>query len=168
MDKKSQIRELIVYLIVGVLTTIVSWLACYVAKFFLDSSDSIQNFIINTIGWIVGVCFSYPLSRKWVFRSTNPKVIKEFLGFAGSRLSTWIMDLLIMWLFVNVFTLNWAMKLASFVIDKFGLSMSLEDAYYWVIKILISAVIVTIANYIFSKVLIFRKKKPETDVNENN
>ena len=30
-------REIIVYLIVGVLTTIVSWAAAYVGKFFLDT-----------------------------------------------------------------------------------------------------------------------------------
>ena len=43
-------REIIVYLIVGVLTNIFSWLACWVAKFFLDPTDTMQNNIINTIG----------------------------------------------------------------------------------------------------------------------
>ena len=64
-------REIIVYLIVGVMTTIVSWGACLIAGLFLDSNYGIQNFIINTIGWICGVCFSYPLNRKWVFKSRN-------------------------------------------------------------------------------------------------
>ena len=94
-------REIIIYLIVGVLTTIVSWGACFVAKFFLDSTSDFQNFIINTIGWVVGVCFAYPLNRKWVFKSTNKNIVKEFFGFAASRLSTWILDIVIMWGFVN-------------------------------------------------------------------
>ena len=71
-------REILVYLIVGVLTTIFSWLACYVAKFFLDPTDTMQNNIINTIGWVAGVCFAYPLNRRWVFRSSNPHILKEF------------------------------------------------------------------------------------------
>lgn len=129
-------REIIVYLIVGVLTTIVSWGACFLIGIFLDSEISWQNFLINSFGWVVGVVFAYPLNRKWVFRSTNPKIVKEFMGFASSRLSTWILDIVIMWLTVNVLQMN-----------------------YWIAKIFISAVLVTIANYVFSKLLIFNKKK---------
>ena len=81
-------EEIIIYLIVGVLTTIVSWGACFVAKFFLDSNISWQNFVINTFGWVIGVLFAYPLNRAWVFKSKNKHILKEFGGFAASRLST--------------------------------------------------------------------------------
>ena len=129
-------REIIVYLIVGVLTTVVSWGAAFLGKLFLDvEGSSLQNFINNTISWVVGVLFAYPLNRKWVFQSTNPQVMKEFLGFASSRISTWIMDIVIMWFTVNILNMN-----------------------YWIAKIFISAVVVTIANYVFSK-LIKKKKK---------
>ena len=97
--------------------------------------SSLQNFINNTISWVVGVLFAYPLNRKWVFQSTNPQIMKEFLGFASSRISTWIMDIVIMWFTVNILNMN-----------------------YWIAKIFISAVVVTIANYVFSKLLIFKKK----------
>ena len=131
-------REIIVYLIVGVLTTIVAWLACYVAKLFLDSSDTLQNNIINTIGWVAGVCFAYPTNRKWVFQSTNPQILKEFLGFAASRLSTWILELVIMTVTVNLLRMD-----------------------YWIAKIFIAAVLVTILNYVFSKLLIFNRKNKD-------
>ncbi|MBR5121768.1 MAG: GtrA family protein [Oscillospiraceae bacterium] len=129
-------REVIVYLIVGVLTTIFSWFACWVAKLFLDETITLQNNIINTIGWVAGVLFAYPLNRKWVFKSTNPKVFAEFLGFAASRVSTWLFELLIMTVTVNYLQIN-----------------------YWVAKIFIAAVIVVILNYVFSKILIFKKPK---------
>lgn len=139
MDKLKELyqkyEEIIIYLIVGVMTTVVSWAAAWVATLFLDSSNDFQNFIINTFSWVVGVLFAYPLNRKWVFKSTNPRVLQEFLGFAGSRVSTLIMDVVIMWLTVNIIGMN-----------------------YWIAKIFISAVIVTIANYVFSKLLIFKKK----------
>ena len=129
-------REIIVYLIVGVMTTIFSWGVAFIGKMFLDvEGSSFQNFINNMISWMAGVLFAYPLNRKWVFRSTNPEIIKEFFGFASSRVSTLIMDIVIMWLTVNV----WGM-------------------HYWIAKIFISSVIVTIANYVFSKLLIFKKK----------
>lgn len=129
-------REIIIYLIVGVMTTIFSWFACWVAKFFLDPTDAMQNNIINTIGWVAGVCFAYPLNRKWVFRSVNPHIFREFFEFAASRLSTWILELVIMMVTVNL------------------LHMS-----YWIAKIFIAAVLVTILNYVFSKLWIFNKKK---------
>ena len=132
-------REIIVYLIVGVLTTIFSWGAYWVCTLFMEVEGpefAVNNAIANTISWVAGVLFAYPLNRKWVFRSTNPKILIEFLGFASSRLSTWIMDLVIMRVTVNVFGMD-----------------------YWISKIFISSVIVTIANYVFSKLLIFKKKE---------
>lgn len=130
-------REILVYLVVGVMTTVFSWGVCWIFEhFFLDPQISWQNSLINTIGWVAGVCFAYPLNRKWVFQSKNPKMLAEFLGFAGSRVSTWILEVLIMNLCVNVIHLS-----------------------YWVSKIFIAAVVVTILNYVFSKVFVFRKKK---------
>lgn len=134
----SKYEEIIVYLIVGVLTTIVSWGAAYLGKFVLDTDISWQNTVNNTFSWVAGVLFAYPLNRKWVFKSTNPKVLKEFFGFASSRVSTLILDIVIMWLTVNVMHMS-----------------------YWIAKIFISAVLVTILNYVFSKMLIFNKKKED-------
>ena len=129
-------REIIVYLIVGVLTTLFSWAASFLLKLFLDPRDVFQNFLINTGGWVAGVCFAYPLNRSLVFRSSNPRILMEFLGFSASRLSTWILDILIMALTVNVFSMD-----------------------YWIAKIFISSVLVTVLNYVISKLLIFRKKE---------
>lgn len=156
-------REIIIYLIVGVLTTIVSWGACFVAKLFLDQTQELQNFIINTIGWVAGVVFAYPLNRKWVFKSNNDKIVKEFMGFASSRLSTWILDILIMWFFVNICPLN---NLIIKVCNWLNISLATADidsVNYWVVKICISAVLVTILNYVFSKLLIFKKSKKASD-----
>lgn len=153
-------REIIIYLIVGVLTTIVSWGACFVAKLCgLDSENDIQNFIINTIGWVVGVLFAYPLNRKWVFKSTNPKILKEFFGFAASRLGTWILDILIMYVFINVWKIF--LPACEYLHEhvSFLSKMEMDNLHYWFVKICISAVLVTILNYVFSKLLIFGKKK---------
>ncbi len=127
-------EEILIYLIVGVITTIISWGAAFLGKLVLNTDISWQNTLNNTFSWLVGVIVAYPMNRRWVFKSTNHKIIKEFLGFAASRVSTLIMDVFIMWLTVNVILMN-----------------------YWIAKIFISSVIVTIANYIFSKLLIFKK-----------
>lgn len=128
-------EEIIVYLIVGVLTTIVSWAAAWVATLILNPDISWQNVTINTISWAAGVVFGYFANRKYVFKSTNPEMLKEFLSFTGGRVSTWILDVVIMEVAVNVICMD-----------------------YWIAKIFISSVLVMIANYVLSKLFVFRKK----------
>lgn len=168
MSFLKKYREILIYLVVGVLTTIVSWGACFVAKIFLDPNQDLQNFVINTIGWVAGVVFAYPLNRKWVFESTNKNIVKEFFGFASSRLSTWILDILIMWFFVNICPLH---NLISTVCMQMNMTLTpetLDSLNYWVAKICISAVLVTILNYIFSKLFIFKKKPKEDNANQDD
>lgn len=132
-------RELIVYVIVGVITTIVNWVASFVLdEFFLDSSVAIQNTIINVIAWVVAVIVSFPMNRKWVFKSNNPNWLAEFFGFTGARVSTLLIESLIMLLCVNVFHIPF--KIA---------------------KVFIASVIVMILNYVFSKLLVFKKGQKE-------
>ena len=134
-------RELIVYLIVGVLTTIVSWAAYGISKFFLDVEGSaFQMQVAVIIRWVAGVLFAYVTNRKYVFMSKNPKILKEFIAFTGSRVIALFADMFIMWLLPPVL---------------FGWKVPYAD---WVATF-ISAVVVTVLNYIFSKLMVFRKKK---------
>lgn len=132
-------KEIIIYLIVGVLTTIVSWGAAFVVeRWFLNTDIGWQNDLTNLISWVAGVLFAYPTNRRFVFESRNPHIFKEFCGFAASRISTAVLDIVIMRVTVNVIGMD-----------------------YWISKIFISSVLVMILNYVFSKLLIFRKKKDE-------
>ena len=134
-------RELIIYLIVGVLTTIVSWLAYGLSKFFLDVEHSaFQMQVAVIIRWVAGVLFAYVTNRKYVFLSKNPKILKEFISFSVSRLITLFVDMFGMWLLPPIF-MAWKVPYAD-----------------WVAKFIV-AVVVTILNYIFSKLMVFRKKK---------
>lgn len=134
-------RELIVYLIVGVLTTIVSWAAYGVSKFFLDVENSaFQMQVAVIIRWVAGVLFAYVTNRKYVFMSKNPKILKEFASFTASRVITLFTDMFIMWILPPLL---------------FGWKVPYAD---WVATF-ISAVVVTVLNYIFSKLMVFRKKK---------
>ena len=129
-------EEIIAYLIVGVLTTIVAWAAKFIANaIFFDNTmypTPLENFILSTINWTAGVIFAYFTNRKYVFKSKEP-MMKEIPPFVASRISTWILDIVVMWIFT-----------------KLGLNL--------VVGTLISAVLVTIANYVLSKVFVFKKK----------
>ena len=157
-------REILVYAIVGGLTTIFCWVFCFfLEKYVFDANDAFQNFLINSIDWLAGVIFAYPLNRMWVFKSKNPKIFKEFMGFSASRLTTYFLDIFIMWLFVNVWPL---LGLATKVTGWLGVEATKDNVdrvNFWIAKIFISAILVTIANYIFSKLLIFKKKKDDKE-----
>ena len=132
-------REILVYLIVGVLTTIVAWGAKFLwnALFYAGTAypTKLQNSILSVVNWVAGVAFAYPTNRKWVFRSTNPHILAEAAGFAGSRVATFFFDWFVMLLLVNAMHVN----------------------FY--AATIISAVLVTVGNYVFSKLLVFRRKK---------
>lgn len=127
-------REIIIYGVVGVLTTAVSWIASFVLKLFLDDQIAWQNLIINTLSWIAAIAFAYPANRKYVFASKNSNIIRECAEFVGSRLATGVMEVGLMGLTVNVLKIN-----------------------FWVSKLLVS-IIVIIANYILSKLVVFKTK----------
>lgn len=129
-------KEVINYLIVGVLTTMVSLVIYYgLVLTILNPEKSIELQIANIISWIGAVLFAYLTNRKYVFQSTNKKKKKEFLAFLSSRVVTLILDMLIMYFGVTLLKGN----------DK-------------ILKI-ISQIIIIIANYILSKCFVFKKKK---------
>ena len=126
-------KELISYGIFGVLTTVIN-IAVYTVCYNLLG---ISNVVSNVIAWILSVLFAYVTNKIWVFESkaTEWKVlIYEMGSFFGCRLATGLLDLAIMYV----------------TVDKLALNSTLMKC--------VSNVIVIIANYIFSKLVIFKKK----------
>ena len=127
-------EEIINYLIAGVLTTIVSLCVYYLCVLtFLNPNNAAELQIANILSWICAVTFAYVINRKFVFKSKTNKKIKEATSFYTSRITTLLMDMLTMFILVSVLRIN----------DK--------------IAKLIVQVIVTIANYILSKLFVFKK-----------
>ena len=140
MEKIKQIylkyKEIINYLIVGGLTTVISLIVYYVSVYtFLNPDNALQLQIANIISWIAGVTFAYFTNRKFVFESDNPHKIEEATKFVGSRISTLLLDMLVMWLGVTILMFS----------DK-------------IMKI-ISQILVIVGNYIISKFFVFKKNK---------
>lgn len=127
-------KEIINYLIVGGLTTLISLIVYYGAVFtFLNPDNAIQLQIANILSWVAGVTFAYFTNRKFVFESEDPNKIKEATKFVGSRISTLLLDMLVMFVGTTLLGFN----------DK-------------IIK-LVSQVLVVIGNYLISKLFVFRK-----------
>lgn len=126
-------EEIILYGFFGVCTTIVNILTYYVFAHIFNFSTVLSTII----AWIVGVLFAFVTNKIWVFKSKKwdkSIIVKEILSFFSCRLFTGLLDIVIMYLFVDVLSFN----------DM-------------IIKI-ISNIIVIILNYIASKLIIFNKK----------
>ena len=155
-------REIIVYIIVGLLTTIVAYgvrfavLYPVAAAMSLDLGNNgdyrvaVLRTVAISLGWVAGVIFAYFTNKKWVFRDTvsgKSEVAKQFGNFVASRLGTYFVE----WgigVLVPMLLIACGFKAFHFIIDA--------DAD--MIATLVSIVVVTVLNYILSKLLVFRKK----------
>lgn len=142
-------KEIINYIIVGGLTTIVSLASYYICIiFFLDPQNPIQLQIANIISWISAVTFAYVTNRIFVFESKDQRIIREATSFFIARVSTLLIDMASMFLMVSVFHMN----------DKIA-------------KIIVQFIIMVL-NYVFSKLFVFRvtrgKELPSDMVNDDD
>ncbi len=124
-------REVISYLIFGVLTTAVNWV---VYSLMVKSGTDYR--IATAVAWAVSVLFAFLVNKIFVFQSydLHPGIIaKEAVSFTACRILSGIMEMVFMVIMVS--WLSW---------NEYGS------------KVLVSVVVV-IANYVFSKLFIFRK-----------
>ena len=92
-------KEIINYLIVGGLTTVVSMALFYGSTWtFLDGNDAFQLQVANVISWVGAVAFAYVTNRIFVFESKNPNILKEMSTFVSSRVLTLLLDMGTLWL----------------------------------------------------------------------
>lgn len=129
-------EEIVNYIIVGVMTTIFSWVVYAVSIWtFLDTQNPVELQIANILSWVAGVAFAYVTNRKYVFKSTEKNILKEAAQFSTSRISTLFLDMIVMFVMVTLLGIN-------DIISKF-----------------VSSVLVTVSNYLISKLFVFHKKQ---------
>lgn len=158
-------KEIIMYIVFGVLTTLVNWLVYTILiKLFGSATESetilftvfgrdismkiFYIFIANFIAWVLSVMFAFVTNKIWVFDSKSWRfglVMKELWLFVLARLITGVME----WFGVP---LLWAV----------GLDQKLFGIDGFLAKIIVS-VLVVILNYVFSKLIIFRNKDKKKD-----
>ncbi|WP_277062205.1 GtrA family protein [Solobacterium moorei] len=124
-------KSILMYLFFGICTTVINIVTYWMFYISLD----FLNVLSTIFSWIISVLFAYITNKLWVFesRSFGKKVlVREIATFFGARFISGIIDLAIMFLFVD-------MLLFPAMIIKF-----------------ISNIFVVIFNYVASKVVIFK------------
>lgn len=126
-------KEIINYLIIGVLTTVINY-AIYVIAI---KSFVIDIFTSNIIAWIITVIVAYFLNKQFVFESKSYKlnvIGREIISFGLARIFSLLLEEAILFIFVEKFSMN-----------------------ELIIK-LIANIVVIVVNYVLSKFIIFKKK----------
>lgn len=129
-------EEIINYLIFGVLSTLVS----IVSYTIFTRLFNINYNISNILSWILAVTFAFITNKNYVFKSKNTNYLKDLIKFFTSRVSTLIIEIIVMYLLVDILDLN---DLFSKIITQF---------------------IVIVLNYILSKLFVFKTKKDKTNL----
>ncbi len=128
----NKYRDIIVYLIFGVLTTLVN----YIIYFILYNVFFASAAVSNVIAWAFAVVFAFITNKPFVFGSkdwSREVALPEFVKFIGCRIGSGLLETLFLYVLVDLLDFN---------------------GNLW--KLLIS-VLVVILNYVFSKFIVFEK-----------
>lgn len=137
-------KEIILYLIFGILTTAVNYATFALAFKWLGQNS---HLVANVISFIFATIFAYVTNKCFVFESRSWEfviLIKEVSSFFGARISTFAFEEAGLFLFVDI--------LGAHQIRWFGINGTM------IAKIVLSLLAV-IANYVLSKKIIFKKSR---------
>ncbi len=158
---QEKYREIIRYLIVGVLTTALS-MAVYFSLFYFLEKSSVAHYagrIATVVSWVVAVLFAFFANKLAVFKSRSmaPGVFwREFLLFCTCRAATLAFDFAFIWVTVDYLAYtDWAKEWYPQYAALHGYLMKLVDEFF-----------VTVFNYVISKFWIFTRKKGAADAHD--
>lgn len=130
-DLYKKHEEGINYLIFGFLAFVLN----YILYFLFADAMQMHYMAATGLSWVLTVVFAYWTNRTFVFKSQNKdtgSVVKEFVSFIGARIATEVLELVLMYVMVDLLSIN----------DK--------------ISKLVCQVLVIVANYVLSKIWIFK------------
>ena len=133
-------NELLLYLFFGLATTLVSILSRLVI-YQLTHKELLATALAN----IIGILFAFITNDTIVFKQARENWPSRLMRFTLARLSTFLLDLFLTFLFVTQFP----HIIGQFVNDNIDKVNSVETV--------IAQFLIIILNYIFSKVFIFKK-----------
>lgn len=130
------------YLVFGGLTTVVSIVTKLLAFWIIPGKTSWESTFAVVFSWICAVTFAFFTNKKYVFKNetkSRSEFWKVFISFYGARGATLLMEEIIFLVFYDWIGL-----------DKLIVTIG-------------SQVLIFIANYVLSKVFVFKNKKEESN-----
>ena len=127
-------KELLLYVIFGGLTTLVNILTYLLCTKLLH----VALVPANLTAWILSVLFAYVTNKLFVFESkawSGRLLLREFVSFVGARIVSGLFDMAFLYVTVEYF-------------------------HIWDVPMkIVSNILVIVMNFVFSKLIVFRKKE---------
>ena len=160
--QQEKYRKIFMYLVSGGITTFVSLASFKLFNIFVPDlwkfnmfgkEISLKLAINKIVCWVLAVLVAYFLNRITVFRSKG-KILRELLTFAGARiLSFLIFEEGLFLLSIFIVSQVTGQPSDTVVTTILGLGITYAD-----IVNLVNLIFVMIANYVLSKIMVFRKE----------
>jgi len=157
MKNNEKRREIISYIIFGILTTVI-----YMATYAVFQSNFEKTLIPTIIAWVISVVFAFFVNKIIVFKSKSfdlKTLKKESIQFIGARLASLLFQAA--WMFILVDTLRqheWVDDLGRQLFEGNFLNFVFINDFGKNIWSLGGNFFVMVINYIFSKWFIFKKE----------
>ena len=162
----DKFEELIIYVYYGVLTTLLNLIVQYISQKILDPLNltfftfggrfdeiNVKTTIATSIAWLIALIFAFYVNKKYVFKSvttSKQQLWHELWTFVSARIGSFLLEQVIMNIGANFYSED-------------GVTVT-NMLMYWVFKFM-AQVVVTLANYFFSKLVVFKKKdNPEKEI----
>ena len=151
MDKIKKIlnRETIMYIVFGVATTVVNYIVFHLLYNVLWQQRS--SLIANAAAFVAAVIFAFVVNKAFVFQSSSwsmDTLKREIPPFLAARIGSFGIEE------AGLFICERILKLGGVVAITLG-----DTALDWItiVKVALAFVVVAL-NYIFCKILVFRKR----------
>lgn len=146
MNKKFA-YEVIRYLIFGGLTTLVNFIVYFAAIAVFGEESYLAS---NVLAWIFAVAFAYVTNKLWVFESKSwawKNIRTELAAFISARIFSLLVEEAGLWLMIDLLAFeSWALNIMGYAVGGGTIAK------------FIMQVVVVLLNYVFSKLIIFKKK----------
>lgn len=159
-------KEIILYLVFGVITTAVSLACCFITLKvgvlfdFFRGADGEPTELLDIIGsitqWVSGVLVAFYTNKKWVFTDSEKgkrATLKQLITFSGARVATLFVEIVINLGTIALFDLAGYKPVA---LDLVFISIALTSRLW---AKAVSSVVVVVSNYFISKFFVFNKKE---------
>lgn len=150
-------REVITYVIAGVLTTLVN----LIAKFIFLNLFGINENVTTALAWVVAVAFAYIINNYWVFLKGNEgagteavKIVKFTIG----RIATYIIEAAGIYFFITKDFIHYILDIFPSLSEKIYASPSCDTIKFWIVQLPLQFLVIVL-NYFFSKLFVFVNKK---------
>ncbi len=136
----DRILQFIRYCVVGVLNTIITLAVIYLCKSMLG----MNLYVSNAIGYIAGLINSFICNRQWTFKSDGD-YRREAVRFAIGFILCYGLQLFLVWMLTSSPFGEYDFRFFGIVISGYGIATLLGNVVY------------TLANFVFNRVVTFKK-----------